>query len=124
MHGEVEIIGLGGAIGDVGEDATAFSNRQYLLWLNFAMAWNDPANDADYIARTRQVVRDLEPWTGRGVYVNMLNFDELDRVAEAFGGAEKYAKLGRLKAQYDPDNLFRINYNIPPVSDPLPNSAP
>jgi FAD/FMN-containing dehydrogenase len=116
MHGEVEIIGLGGAIGDVPEDATAFSNRGYLLWLNFAMSWDDPANDQDYIDRTRRIVGDLKPWTGKGIYVNMLNFDEMDRVVEAFGGPEKYARLGRVKAQYDPDNLFRMNYNITPTS--------
>ncbi len=116
MHGEVEIIGLGGAIGDVPEDATAFANRGYLLWLNFAMSWDDPANDQDYIDRTRKIVDDLKPWTGNGIYVNMLNFDEMDRVVEAFGGPEKYARLGRVKAQYDPENLFRINYNITPVS--------
>jgi FAD/FMN-containing dehydrogenase len=115
MLGEVEIIGLGGAIEDVAESDTAFANRQYLLWLNFAMAWTDPANDADYIARTRRVVTDLEPWTGRGVYVNMLNFDEMDRVVEAFGGPEKYDRLGRVKGQYDPGNLFRMNYNVTPV---------
>ena len=115
MHGEVEIIGLGGAIGDVPEDATAFSNRGYLLWLNFAMSWDDPANDQDYIGRTRKIVGDLKPWTGKGIYVNMLNFDEMDRVVEAFGGPEKYARLGRVKAQYDPENLFRLNYNINPV---------
>jgi FAD/FMN-containing dehydrogenase len=44
----------------------------------------------------------------------------MDRVAEAFGSAENFAKLGRVKAQYDPDNLFRINYNIPPVPNPAP----
>jgi FAD/FMN-containing dehydrogenase len=115
MHGEVEIIGLGGAIGDVPEDAAAFSNRGYLLWLNFAMSWDDPANDQDYIDRTRRIVGDLKPWTGRGIYVNMLNFDEMDRVVEAFGGPEKYARLGRVKAQYDPENLFRMNYNITPM---------
>jgi FAD/FMN-containing dehydrogenase len=115
MHGEVEIIGLGGAIGDVPEDATAFSNRQYLLWLNFAMAWNDPASDSDYIARTRKIVGDLGPWVGEGIYVNMLNFDEMDRIVEAFGGPEKYQRLGRVKARYDPENLFRMNYNIMPV---------
>jgi FAD/FMN-containing dehydrogenase len=115
MHGEVEIIGLGGAIGDVPEDATAFSNRGYLLWLNFAMSWDDPANDQDYIDRTRRIVGDLKPWTGRGIYVNMLNFDEMDRVVEAFGGSEKYERLGRVKAQYDPENLFRMNYNITPM---------
>jgi FAD/FMN-containing dehydrogenase len=116
MHGEVEIIGLGGAIGDIPEDATAFSNRDYLLWLNFAMSWDDPANDQDYIDRTRKIVGDLKPWTGKGIYVNMLNFDEMDRVVEAFGGPEKYARLGRVKAQYDPENFFRMNYNITPVS--------
>jgi FAD/FMN-containing dehydrogenase len=120
MEGEVEIIGLGGAIGDVPETGTAFSNRGYLLWLNFAMRWDDPACDADYIARTRAIVADLAPWTGRGVYVNMLNFDELDRVVEAMGGPEKYAELGRLKARYDPQNLFRMNYNIAPATSPAP----
>ena len=115
MEGEVEIIGLGGAIGDVDEDAAAFSNRQYLLWLNFAMRWDGQDHDADYIDRTRAAVRDLEPWIGSGVYVNMLNFDEMHRVVEAYG-PEKYARLGRVKAQYDPDNLFQMNYNVKPVS--------
>src|SRR5712691_11569941 len=36
MGGEVEILGLGGAIEDVGEEHSAFSNRQYQMWLNFA----------------------------------------------------------------------------------------
>jgi FAD/FMN-containing dehydrogenase len=115
MEGEVEIIGLGGAIGDVAEADSAFSNRGYLLWLNFAMRWDDPADDPDYIARTRKIVADLAPWTGKGVYVNMLNFDEQDRVEEAMGGAQKYGELARLKARYDPQNLFRMNANIPPA---------
>jgi FAD/FMN-containing dehydrogenase len=117
MHGEVEIIGLGGAIGDLPEDATAFSNRDYLLWLNFAMSWDDPASDGDHIDRTRRIVADLKPWIGKGIYVNMLNFDEMDRVVEAFGGPEKYARLGRVKAQYDPENLFRVNYNVTPLPE-------
>jgi FAD/FMN-containing dehydrogenase len=115
MEGEVEIIGLGGAIGDVAEADSAFSNRGYLLWLNFAMRWDDPADDPDYIARTRKIAADLAPWTGKGVYVNMLNFDEQDRVEEAMGGAQKYGELARLKARYDPQNLFRMNANIPPA---------
>jgi hypothetical protein len=115
MGGEVEILGLGGAIDDVAEDASAFSNRQYLMWLNFAMAWDDPALDVDYIAGIRACAADLKPWTGNGVYVNMLNADEdvPDRVVEAYG-EDKYARLARIKAQYDPANFFRANYNITP----------
>jgi FAD/FMN-containing dehydrogenase len=81
------------------------------------MSWDDPANDGDYIDRTRRIVADLKPWIGKGIYVNMLNFDEMDRVVEAFGGPEKYARLGRVKAQYDPENLFRVNYNITPLPE-------
>jgi FAD/FMN-containing dehydrogenase len=115
MEGEVEIIGLGGAIGDVPEPDAAFANRGYLLWLNFAMRWDNPDDDAEYVNRTRKIVTDMAPWVGRGVYVNMLNFDEMDRVEEAFGGPEKYTRLGRVKAKYDPDNLFCMNYNVPPA---------
>ena len=104
-----------GAIGDVAEPDTAFSNRGYLFWLNFAMRWDDPADDQDCIGRSRMIVAALAPWVGQGVYVNMLNFDEQDRVVEALGGPEKHARLARLKAQYDPQNLFRMNYNIPPA---------
>jgi FAD/FMN-containing dehydrogenase len=117
MDGEMVITALGGAIGDVPEAASAFSRRQYLSWLTFAMHWDDASHDEDYIGRTREVAKRLEPWIGTGVYVNMLNFDEMDRVIEAFGGPEKYAKLGRIKAKYDPGNLFHINYNIVPVFD-------
>jgi FAD/FMN-containing dehydrogenase len=114
MDGEVEIIGLGGAISDVAEADTAFSNRGYQMWLNFAMRWDDASKDAEYMATTRACVQELAPWTGTGIYSNMLNPDDADRVVEAYGGAEKYARLGRLKAKYDPENLFRINANIIP----------
>jgi FAD/FMN-containing dehydrogenase len=117
MEGEVEIIQLGGAVTDLDEDATAFSHRQYPLWLNFAMRWDGAEHDEDYMQRTRDAVTSLKPWIGEGIYVNMLNIDEMDRVVEAFGGPEKYRRLGRVKATYDPQNLFRVNYNITPVFD-------
>jgi hypothetical protein len=89
-----------------------------LPWLDFAMRWDDPAGDQDHIARTRGVVASLAPWTGSGVYVNMLDFDEQDRVVVAMGGPEKYAGLGRLKTRYDPANLFRMNASIAPAQEP------
>jgi hypothetical protein len=79
------------------------------------MCWDGAEQDVVYIQRTHHAVDDLKRGSVRGISVNMPNFNEMDRVVEAFGGAEKYARLGRLKAQYDPENLFQMNDNIAPV---------
>jgi FAD/FMN-containing dehydrogenase len=114
MQGEIEIIGLGGAMARVPDEATAFPNRHHSWWLNFALHWDDASLDGEHVARIRQAHHELQPWLGSGVYANMLNFDEADRLVDAYGGPERYARLGRVKAGYDPDNLFRSNANIRP----------
>ena len=37
-----------------------------------------------------------------------------EQIRYAYGGA-KYERLKALKRRYDPDNLFRLNNNIPPA---------
>jgi FAD/FMN-containing dehydrogenase len=45
--------------------------------------------------------------------VNFLMDEGEERVREAYGGA-RYERLKALKLKYDPQNLFRLNQNIPP----------
>jgi FAD/FMN-containing dehydrogenase len=109
MSGEIEIIGLGGAMARVPDGATAFANRQNNWWLNFALHWDQAEHDATNLAQIRAAHDALRPWLSRGIYANMLNFDEQDRLIDAYGGQDRYDRLARVKAQYDPDNFFRSN---------------
>jgi FAD/FMN-containing dehydrogenase len=47
-------------------------------------------------------------------YVNFLSEEGHERVRAAYG-EDKFARLTKIKAAYDPTNLFALNQNIPPV---------
>src|SRR5437762_9521498 len=67
MSGEIEIIGLGGAMARVSPDATAFANRHHNWWLNFALHWADATLAATNIATIRAATDARTPWLGTGV---------------------------------------------------------
>jgi hypothetical protein len=103
---------LGGAIREMGNDDTAFNGRDSGHTFNITCS----TEDAEGFAEERQWARDF--WSAlapfhEGVYVNFLMEEGQDRVREAYG-ASKYDRLRALKREYDPDNLFRLNQNIPP----------
>jgi len=105
-----------GAYSRVPDDATAFSGKRSTRWVvNIAAVCPDPAG----LDGERQWVRDfwqaLLPHAGNaGSYVNFMSEYEEDRVRAAYGAA-KYDRLARIKAEYDPDNLFHLNANIKPA---------
>jgi len=104
---------MGGAVSRVGADETPFGGRKAAFTYNIGCC----TETADGFDDERQWVRDfwsaLEPWH-QTVYVNFLDNEGEDRIRAAYG-PEKYERLKALKRQWDPDNFFRINQNIPPA---------
>ena len=76
--------------------------------------WSDPAANDRNMAWTREAFAAMQPFMARRAYVNYLADDEAgnDRVRAAYG--PNYERLREIKATYDPQNLFRLNQNIPP----------
>jgi FAD/FMN-containing dehydrogenase len=103
---------LGGAMARVPADATAFAHRQSRIMVNLAafyeieaervarQAWLD-----EFAAAIRQ--------SDHGAYVNFVGDEGEARVRAAYPGAT-WDRLVEIKRRYDPENLFRLNQNIPP----------
>jgi FAD/FMN-containing dehydrogenase len=108
---------LDGAYSRVGDDDTAFSGGRSPRYAAFIIGL---APDAEVQAAERGWVRGL--WDALGPYAigsgdgyinGTADFHE-DRVRGSYGTA-KYQRLARIKADYDPDNVFHLNANIRPA---------
>ena len=77
------------------------------------LAISDPAPGNR--ARRDELLQALRPWATGGLYLNFAGVEDgsVDTVRRMYG-PEAFARLQELKAAYDPGNLFRINFNIPP----------
>jgi FAD/FMN-containing dehydrogenase len=103
-----------GAASRVAPEATAFPHRGG-YHMGIYSLWNDHTQNAPNIGWVRETWTAIQPFAAGGVYVNELGDDEgKDRVMAAYGG--NYDRLARIKAQYDPDNVFCLNANILPVA--------
>ena len=105
---------LGGALGRVGRDETAFAQRDAAYNVNINAVWTPEDNDAErHIHWAGDYFSAMQPYARDRVYVNFLGDEGSDRVRHAYGAAT-YDRLARLKATHDPDNFFRLNQNIRP----------
>lgn len=110
-HSGVVGFQLGGAIADRPTDHSAVGNRDANFVISVAAAWDNPADDEANIAWARAGWEALRPYSTGGTYVNFLTEDYgSNRVLEAYGS--NYNRLARIKAKWDPENLFRGCYSL------------
>jgi hypothetical protein len=94
-------------------EATAFAHRQRPILTNIAAFYGDPV-DRD---RHRAWVDGLGGALcqgDEGAYVNFLGDEGPARVRQAYPG-RTWDRLVETKRDWDPNNLFRRNQNIPPA---------
>jgi hypothetical protein len=112
MKSTMHLYPIDGAAHDVGPSDTAWSYRDARYGAVFAGVDPDPAN-VDAIRRWSVDYQEaLHPYSAGGAYVNMMMDEGQERVRASY--RDNYDRLARVKATYDPGNLFRVNQNIQP----------
>jgi FAD/FMN-containing dehydrogenase len=103
---------LGGAAARIPSEATAFAHRQRRLMANVVAAYASPEEDPvhrSWADDAAAALRDGED----AAYVNFLGDEGADRVRAAYPGST-WDRLAEVKERYDPENVFRLNQNVPP----------
>jgi hypothetical protein len=103
---------LGGAMARVPSDATAYAHRSKRVLVNVAAFYQGEADRDARKAWATEFARALQP-NDESAYVGFLADDGPARIRGAYPGAT-WDRLTKIKSQYDPANLFRLNQNIPP----------
>ncbi|WP_033338576.1 FAD-binding oxidoreductase [Catenuloplanes japonicus] len=110
-----EVRQLGGALSRRPEVPNAVGNRdaRFSIFLGAAGA---PGMEEQLRESLTAPIRAFAPWATGGRQINFLSGYETEAadVATAYD-ADAWDRLTRIKAVYDPRNLFRVNYNIPPA---------
>jgi len=104
---------LGGAMARVPVEATAFAQRKSRIMVNLAALYENPAEKAtheEWVANFADAIRQSD----EGVYVNFLGDEGEAQIRAAYPNGT-WERLRKVKAKYDPGNLFRLNQNIPPA---------
>lgn len=103
---------LGGAMGRIPQDATAYALRSSRIMVNLFSIYGQAEEAAAHKAWIDGFAAALEQGD-TGAYVNFLGTDGAARIRAAYPGPT-YDRLAAIKARYDPTNLFKLNQNIPP----------
>lgn len=108
------IVRWGGAVGGNAAAATPLINRN-AAWVSHPYGISPTPEGGQ---RAKAWVKDfrgkIAPYATGGVWLNFIGNEGQDRIRAAFGNGN-YARLARVKREFDPQNIFRGNQNIVPA---------
>ena len=108
FHGEVTRVPV---------EATACELRRPGYNVALTSVWGESSDTDANVDWTRKTYDSLAALASSFRYVNYLAEDDLEAGETALRAAygTNHARLAQVKRTYDPDNLFRLNLNIPPA---------
>lgn len=123
-------VGFGGMANERPEDSTAIPQRDSVLKLVYSVSWLDAAEDDKHLTWLREWYRDVHRDTGGvpisngitdGTYINNPDTDLMDPRWNTSGVPwysfyykHNYPRLQRVKAAYDPRDVFRHALSVRP----------
>lgn len=110
--GTLQVVPLGGAVARVSTNESAFPHRDVPFIVHIVGLWGNADENARHIAWARETWESLQPFASVGHYLNFVSDDEKDDARASYGAS--YDRLAKVKAKYDPDNVFRANVNVAP----------
>jgi FAD/FMN-containing dehydrogenase len=99
----------------VSEEESPLSGREASFVVHPFALWEDPADDERMIAWARAFREDLRRYATGAVYLNFIGDEGRGRVRAGYG-QRSYERLARVKAEWDPGNVFRASGNVAPSS--------
>jgi hypothetical protein len=102
----------GGAISRVPANATAFAHRKSVANMFAVVEWPVEESRDSHVKYIKEYWKDFQPFTD-GWYANDIADQTAGSVNKNYQG--NYERLVRVKNQYDPTNLFRLNANVKPT---------
>jgi FAD/FMN-containing dehydrogenase len=113
---EIHVQDLRGAVAREPGGGSAFPQREAPYVLNVIAKWTGGGSGPEHVDWARDVVASLEEFGTGAAYVNFLSDPEdTGRLRTAYGD-ETYDRLAKVKAQWDPENVFHLNQNIKPAA--------
>jgi len=102
----------GGAMNRIPTQDTAFFWRNTKYYMEWNAAWNEESETQKNIKLIEQTRIQLQPFV-TGSYVNVPDLNLKNYGQEYYG--DNFARLRKVKAQYDPENVFNFVQSIPPA---------
>ncbi len=99
---------------DFEEDSVAFSREGAGIFWEGVAQWDDPADDARFVAWAESACAALQPEMRANGYVNLTTDQGPEWLRGLYGSKTKYQRLVAAKRKWDPQNLLRFNKNIKP----------